>query len=269
MSNLRVLLTGATGYLGHHLLAALRALGCEVVTGGRTGADVPLDLADPAGCASAVRRAAPDRVLNAGAMSSIVGCEQDPERATNCNATAVGALAASGAKLVQVSTDLVFDGAAAPYAHGDVARPLSVYGLSKAGGEAAALAAGGMVVRVPLLLGPSFDGRRGATDMLRSAAAEGRALSLFTNEFRTPLHVADAARTLAGCVLEPTIGIVHAAGPERVSRFELAQRFARVHGFDASLWTAVEAIDPRRPRDVSLVSDLAAARTLDAMLVDA
>ena len=61
------------------------------------------------------------------------------------------------------------------------------------------LAAGARVARIPLLFGPSFDGRRGATDMIR-ASSDG--VTLYTNEHRTPLHVADAARGLVELLLE-------------------------------------------------------------------
>lgn len=265
----RILLTGHTGFLGHHLRDALRGAGVECTTAGRRDADVRLDLDHPSTLGQAVASARPDVVLHAAATSAMGACAADPEGATRRNGEAAGALAAAGAWLVFVSTDLVFDGTAAPYRATDAPRPLSAYGRSKALGEERVLAGGGMVVRVPLLFGPSFDGRRGASDMLRAAARDGRTLRLFVDEFRSPLHVVDAARALVAVACgPPRAGVMHVAGPERVSRLEFAERFAVRHGWNDRPWLGAESEDPTRPRDVTLVGDVA-MRSLDAMLDDA
>jgi dTDP-4-dehydrorhamnose reductase len=266
----RILLTGSSGYLGHHLAAALRARRIDFVTAARSGGDLDLDLDDPDvdRLAAGIARARVDSILHAAATSSLAACEADPDGALRRNGEATGRLAAL-APLILVSTDLVFDGDAAPYRAADEPRPRSAYGTSKRLGEQRTLAAGGLVVRVPLLCGPSFDGRRGATDMLRAARAEGRRLELFVDEFRSPLHVADAAAALVELACSGERGIVQLAGPERVSRYEFAERFAAVHGWPAAEqpWRPARAADPRRPRDVTMVSDRA-FRPLDAMLAD-
>lgn len=262
-----ILLTGASGFLGRYLRTELATRRVVARTAGRSGCDVRLDLADVASIRAALERERPDCIVHAAAIASLPACESDPEAAFTCNALAVEALGAGGARLVQVSTDLVFDGSAAPYARDAHAEPRSVYGRSKLAGEAAALVAGGLVVRVPLLFGRSHDGRRGATDMLRAAAADGRRLGLFVNEFRTPLHAADAARAIVDLALDRSAsGVRHVAGPERVSRHELAQRFVRVSGLRGLEVDAIECVDPTRPRDVSLVGDVRVDVSLDERL---
>lgn len=252
---LRVMLTGATGFLGSFLSAELRRRRVGVVTGGRTGCDVELDLSRPDGVAEAVSRVSPDRVLHAAALSSVGACAADPDLAEAVNSRATGRLAeAVGRSLVLVSTDLVFDGRSAPYRPGDRPAPVSVYGSSKAAAERLVLAAGGAVVRVPLLFGPSPDGSRGATDMLRWAIRERRVLDLFTDEYRTPLHARDAAAGLVDLVLDGSAGVFHLTGPERVSRWELGERFCRVHGLASGFLRPVPRPEsPVRPADVSLV----------------
>src|SRR5690606_24245498 len=202
-SPIRVLLTGATGYLGRYLVEQSRAParpgepGLEVRTAGRAGCDHAVDLAVRSAIAPLVDAVRPDVVLHAGAVSSIAACEAAPGIAQAVNVHATAELCARAPAVVYVSTDLVFGGDRAPYGVRDPVRPLSVYGRSKAAGEEAVLAsARGVVVRVPLLFGRSFDGRRGATDMIRAAAADDREVTLFVDEFRTPLHVADAAALL-------------------------------------------------------------------------
>jgi dTDP-4-dehydrorhamnose reductase len=264
----RVLLLGSTGFLGHHLRAELARRGLDVLTAGRRGADLALDLEEPEAIPARLRDLAGVRVLHAAALSSLASCEASPERASRVNTVAAARLAevVVGA-LLYVSTDLVFDGTAAPYRAGDPPRPRSVYGRTKAEAEAAVLAAGGRVARLPLLFGPSFDGRRGATDMIRASTGS---VTLYTNEHRTPLHVADAARGLVELLLEDEdTDLRQLAGHERVSRYELGLRFVASAGLPLDRIRPGENDDPLRPRDVSLVSDWRCPRSLEAALLDA
>lgn len=276
----RVLLTGSTGYLGSFILIELRRRGVDVVTAGRGSGggasggagDVILDLADPESIATMVSSTSVAAVLNAAALSSLTTCAGDPEAAAAVNGRSPGQLAQSlHGRCLQVSTDLVFDGLRAPYGPQDTPRPLSVYGSTKVDGEQAVLAAGGTVVRVPLLIGPSPDGRRGATDMVRSALKAGRRLDLFTDEFRTPLHAVDAARGLVDLLLDGVLngaaGTFHLAGYERLSRWELAQRFCTLHGLPTEVLNRARSRDPARPADVSL-EGIEPARSLDEALRD-
>ena len=224
-----------------------------------------LDLADPASVRRAVEATDPDLVLNCAAVSSLTRCESEPDLAERVNALGPTVLAEAGVRVLQVSTDLVFDGRQAPYPAEAKPHPLSGYGRTKAAAEQAIAAAGGLVVRVPLLFGRSFDGRRGATDMIRRA--EHERLALFTNEYRTPLHVADAARGLVGMLLDrDRAGVVHLAGVERISRWDLGQRFAKAVGLSVESFVVGECHDPLRPRDVSMITDWDCGRTLDEAL---
>lgn len=270
-TNDTVLLTGATGYLGGYLLAELRARGLGVRTLGRHGCDLTVDLGDPAALQAAVSKAAPRWVVNCAAMGNITTCQEHPQLAATINGKAPEVLArAAPGRLLQVSTDLVFAGDQAPYKSSARPRPLSVYGMTKADGEAACgLNESSVVVRVPLLFGPSREQRSGATDMLLRALQNKQTVTLFTDEFRTPLHVADAARGLVDLLLdETTTGIRHLGGYERLSRFDLAMRFAQVKNLPIDWFEQGQLEDPRRPRDVSLVGDWKPDRDLDAALAE-
>ncbi len=269
MARLRILVTGGTGFLAPFVVRVAQALGHTVVTTSRSVGDVAIDL-QGAGMVDAVLEAmAPDVVLHLAAMARLADCEQDERAATRINAEVPARFAERiGARCVFVSTDLVFDGRAAPYAATAPVSPLSVYGASKAYGEEQVRAHGGRVVRLPLLFGPDASGR-GATASLRAQLQRGQRPSLFTNEYRSPMHAFDAAQALVALVERPDGPVLlHVAGPERVSRWELGQRFARVAGLDASALQAAECQDPLRPRDVALVPCLPPSRSLDAMLAD-
>ena len=163
---MKVLLTGAAGQLGQALRQQVPA-GVELIAtsrngdgGGADGGLLPLDLADAAACRAAVLEQRPDWVLNAGAYTAVDKAESEPELAQAVNAGAPAAfaeaLAATGGRLLQVSTDFVFNGAqGTPYRPEQSLDPLGVYGASKAAGEAAALQLpGARVLRTSWVHGP-------------------------------------------------------------------------------------------------------------------
>jgi dTDP-4-dehydrorhamnose reductase len=152
---MKVLLTGAAGQLGQALIASTPA-GVTLTACSRA----ELDLADPQACHSAVLTHQPDWLLNAGAYTAVDRAETEPELARAVNAAAPAAfakaLAATGGRLLQVSTDFVFNGQqGSPYKPEQALGPLGVYGATKAAGEAAALQLpGAHVLRTSWVYGP-------------------------------------------------------------------------------------------------------------------
>lgn len=269
MAPLRILVTGAAGFFGGHVTAAVRAAGHTALSTSRHGGDVRVDLTAPGMIAAVAEALRPDVVLHLAAMARLADCARQPELAMRVNAWLPEQLAERyGARMLMVSTDLVFDGRQAPYGPADPVAPLSIYGASKAAGEERVRSHGGRVARLPLLFGPDPHGR-GASAQLLAAIGCGP-VRLFTNEYRTPLHAADAAAVLVAEVVHPDgPPLLHLPGPQRVSRYQFGQRLAARHGLDATRLLPVECQDPERPRDVSLVGDWRASRDLHAMVVDA
>jgi len=222
----------------------------------------------PGMVAAVVEGLQPDLVVHLAAMSRMAACHNDPARATSVNSWLPEEWAKRfGARLLFTSTDLVFDGRSAPYAEHAATGPLSVYGASKVEGEERVREHGGRVVRLPLLFGADPQGR-GATASLQQVIARGEPASLFTNEYRTPLHAADAASALVQFVVDPDgPNVFHLPGPERVSRWQLAQRLCALQGKVCDSLQPVECQDPLRPRDVSLLGAWRAERSLDEMLL--
>lgn len=135
---MRVLLTGASGQLGQALIQSCPD-GVELQAWDRSR----LDLADAAACAEAVVALQPAWVINAGAYTAVDRAETEPDLAMAVNGGAPAAFAqalqSSGGRLLQISTDFVFNGQqGSPYQSDQQRDPLGVYGRSKAAGEAAA-----------------------------------------------------------------------------------------------------------------------------------
>ena len=229
-SETRFLVTGARGMLGRDLEAALA--GRPVTLLGRAD----LDVTDPSAVADAVR--GHDVVVNAAAYTAVDAAEDDEATALAVNGTAVGhlaeAAAASGAKLVQVSTDYVFDGSATePYAEDAPLAPVSAYGRTKAEGERLALAAhpdGTFVVRTAWLYGqhgPNF-----ATTMLKLAAARDT-VSVVDDQVGQPTWTADLAAQIVALVDSGApAGVYHGTASGRASWFDFARAVFSAAGLD-------------------------------------
>ena len=118
---MNLLITGASGQLGAYLLREAHSDTERIVAwsgstiGERLGVPLrPVNLADPDALNAAFREACPDVVIHAGAMSAVARCFAEPEAARRVNVEGTARLTAlaaeTGARLVFVSTDMVFDG---------------------------------------------------------------------------------------------------------------------------------------------------------------
>lgn len=258
MKKRHVAVTGATGLLGPYVVQALEAGGWTV-----RAWDRGLDLEDPGAIDAAVREAAPSVVVHLAALSAVADCARDPVRARRINSEGSAhvsrAADAVGARLVHVSTDHVFDGEGAPYAEGAPPAPLSIYARTKHEGERAALEAkDAVVVRLALLYGPSRSNRVGFFDQQVTALHRGETLTLFDDEWRTPLSLVTAADGLVAIAEARFRGLVHLGGPERMNRREMGERIAKACGVTPNIARAsrTQAAGEPRPRDLSLDSSL-------------
>ena len=267
-----VLVTGASGFLGETLLRRLAGRGVPAVGTSFTAsvsvprADVvPVDLRDHRAVHRLVRDLRPSAIFHAAALTDPAFCEResDSARAANLNATvhlaAEVAAQAPATPFAYLSTDLVFDGRAAPYAPGARAKPLSTYGSLKYMAEAAALALPlGVVVRTALLFGPPMTRKQGFLGWMRGELQAGRPLTLFEDEFRTPLCTLDLADGLVAAVERGLAGLFHAGGPERLSRVQMGEVLCEEAGLDKGLLRRARVSEyqgsPPRPADVSLES---------------
>jgi dTDP-4-dehydrorhamnose reductase len=288
---MRVLLTGASGFLGAAVLEELLDRGHEVLAVAhvppRAGDAAPRaarwlaeDLELPGAAERLVAAEAPEAVVHAAALADIAPCNAAPARARRLNGEVPGELAAActarGARLLHVSTDQVFDGSHGGWREDDEPAPLHEYGRSKLEGEraVAAACATALVLRPGLVTGRAPPGRRSATTALLDTLARGVRPRLFTDELRTPVASVDVARALADLLEREEVWragslpgapgrLLHLGGAERMSRLELGRREARAAGLDPELCeagTRVEAgVADERPADLTLDSRRALA----------
>ncbi|AGY60682.1 dTDP-4-dehydrorhamnose reductase family protein [Gloeobacter kilaueensis] len=266
----RLLLTGVSGLLGYHVaFQALDSWEVRAIAGRRPlSIKVPAMALDLATAGAEIYRQLleqiqPQAVIHCAAMSESAQCEQAPERAFQVNVEATDHLARAaarvGSRFIFVSTDLVFDGRAAPYTEASPTGPLGCYARTKRLAEERVLGySNALVVRTSLLLGPSPSGERSVEERLGAQLRSGKPAQLFTDEYRSPIHAADLAAALLELAWGNYCGLLHVGGRACVSRYELGWLLARHFGWDARLIAPALGRDfpsePPRPANVCLDS---------------
>ncbi len=230
----RMLITGASGYLGGHLAGRAASRGWSVVGTYLTSAPTVaqdgiayecLDIRDRAAVEVLLARLRPDVVVHAAA-----GRDDWPTIADGTAHVAL-AVAAVDARLVHLSSDAIFAGRPEEYDETATPDPVYRYGAAKAAAETAvrAIAPGAAVVRTSLILG---DGQGGQEVMTRELISGRRPGVLFTDEIRKPVHVEDLADAVLELAENDYRGILNVAGADAVSRYDLGVLVARQDGLD-------------------------------------
>ncbi len=208
-----ILVVGANGMLGQDLLAALGERG--------RGVDLPdIDITDMRSVQQVLTALKPRVVVNCAAYTDVDGCEDNEETAMQVNGEGVAFLAMItreiGAKLVQVGTDYVFDGAkGAPYVEVDLQKPLNVYGESKLAGELNVdINPDNLLVRTQWLYG--LHGKNFVETMLR-LGREKSVLSVVDDQVGSPTWTVDLAKGIIALIEKDCRGVYHCANSGHTS----------------------------------------------------
>ncbi len=265
----KLLVTGASGFLGWHVCEAAKVswhvvgtyCSHELVIAGVEARH--LDMSDRQGMLRFLEEVSPDAVIHTAALSLPNDCEKNPDLSQALNVDATHELAQwcgqAEIPLVFTSTDLVFDGRNPPYDETTETCPVSVYGRHKVAAEQAVLEIPlGVTCRMPLMFGDRDGNPASFLGGHLAALKEGTSLSLFVDEFRTPVSGATAAKGLLLALKNNTTGILNLGGSERISRYDFGIVMAEVFGLPVEGIKAVHQADvtmaAARPPDVSLDS---------------
>ncbi len=264
----RILLTGANGLVGQALVERLSAEpDVDLLATGRDDRPryragscgyTPLDITD----AEAVRRLfvdfAPGVVINCAAVTRVEDGEANRAACWAVNVDAVAGLGqrckAHGSRLVQLSTDFVFDGTDGPYGERDRPEPVNFYGRSKWASENAVRAAGlarWTIVRTALGFGTGTALSRSNFGLwLTERLQRGTPTAVCTDQVRTPTYIPDLADGIARAVRLGKNGVYHLAGRDMLSVFDFARRLAERFDLDPGLLspTTTDALHPDAPR---------------------
>ena len=261
---MKILLTGSSGLLGHaYALAAVRR--GHTVTAlynqNRPIADglartIQLDASEPEELTKIAIELWPDAIVNCAAISNATSVEADAMRAEKINVALPRLLAQLsthlGARLLHVSTDMVFDGQSEqPYRSTDMPAPTNLYGQTKLMAEREVLEHNPedpVVLRIPILMGNSPGGQRSLHEKLIAAIQAGKKPKLFCDEMRQPCSASNVAEVLLELTERRDLhGLFHWAGSETLSRFEIGQRILKHFGLPLDAIESVCRDDDSRP----------------------
>lgn len=264
-----VLVTGASGFLGWHLADRLseekRVIGTylshPVLPQNVEG--IRLDLRDRSTTLRTTEQIRPQIIFHCAALSKPELCEQEKKLAEEINVSGteliVRAARSVDAKLIYISTDLVFDGQKGNYSEKDTLGPINFYAKTKLHAEQIVFAGNYTIVRVTLMYGNGNGINSSFSDWILRNLREGKIVNLFTDEYRTPVYVKDAAEALALIAKSGSSGeLYHLGGSERLTRYEFGRKLADVFGYNHDLIKPMRIEEfeflAKRARDCSLCS---------------
>lgn len=264
---MKILITGANGFLGYYLTQQLLQHNHTVIATGKGECRLPvsslglsyevMDFTDPYSVHDVFEKHKPDVVIHAGAISKPDDCEKDHWQAyiTNVEGTVTLLTNAESYKsfFIFLSTDFIFSGEKGMYAENDEAGPVNYYGQTKLEAEEAVkdYPFDWSIVRTVMVYGQPHSGRGNILSVVKEKLEKGEEYSVFTDQVRTPTYVEDLASGIIAIVNKKTTGVYHLSGEEVLTPYDMACRLAdhlRLNRALIKKVTAEEFVQPaKRP----------------------
>lgn len=252
---MKVLVTGANGLLGQHLVKQLIEARYPVIATGRGPSRLPftgytwydMDITDGLQVHGVMSREQPNVVVHAAALTQVDECEQDPRRCENINIQGASQVLTDAemfsSHFIYISTDFVFDGEKGNYTEEDDTNPVSWYGFTKMQAEAMVQTSTipWAIVRTCLVYGKVFDGTRSnIINWVRDSLQQGKTIKVVADQWRTPTYVEDLVKGILLIIKKKAEGVFHISGKDFLSPYMMAVQTAGYFKLDAG---KIEKVD--------------------------
>ena len=261
---MKVLITGANGFLGFYLVEQLLRKDFSVIATGRGPCRLPffhhanfqyeeMDFSDPFSIHDVFEKVKPAVVVHAGAMSKPDECESNQMLAYLVNVEGTVQLLINAADIksffVFISTDFVFDGERGMYNEEDTPAHVSYYGRTKLEAEEAVKEYGHdwAIVRTVLVYGKNHSGHSNILKVVKEKLEKREEYSVVNDQVRTPTYVEDLATGIVLVIEKKANGIFHLSGKDILTPYQMAIKTADYLGKDRSLIKKVTAADFTQP----------------------
>ena len=260
---LKVLVTGANGFLGYYLAEQLLSKNYFVIATGKGACRLPfrsqnfiyetMDFTNADGVKQIFEKHRPAVIVHSGAMSKPDECELNKEAAFLTNVTGTLHLLNQAALLksffIFLSTDFIFSGEKGMYKEDDEAQPVNYYGQTKllAENEVKKYSGDWSIVRTVLVYGRPYLNRQNILTGVAAALQKGENLKIFNDQLRTPTYVEDLAGSIIQIIEKKVKGIYHISGEDVRTPFEMCIDLANHLHLDVSLITEVTENDFQQP----------------------
>ena len=262
-----ILCTGASGIVGYNFVKVALKNGHKVIALTHEH-DLPdmgpslirhkIDLQNEYALQRVVLDNFPDAIVHCAAISSPDFVDTHKELAEKINVGLTRSVAHCAnhvsARLIHISTDMVFDGTAAPYKNTDIPKPFNFYGQTKLEAEKEVLrimAAQSVVLRISHVSGNSLTQARSLHEKFMLRWAAGERIALAENDTRAPCSAERLADVICEILERPNIsGIHHFCGLESLSRYDMGVKICERFGLDKDKF--VEKISLDKPINLTL-----------------
>ena len=270
----RIIITGAAGLLGQSLVAGLKSehtLFCIDVTPGPFGPRENIiysqaDLTEFAALRPRLVEFDADMIFNCAALSDVDTCETNHELADKLNYELVNRLLGIPfRKFIHYSSDYVFDGENGPYSEDDPINPINYYGTTKMHSERILQNSGinHLIIRTNVLYGRAINTRISFIDWVYRSLRRGDSIKVVDDQYNNSTLASNLAEASVEAAISDIGGILHLAGPDYLSRYEMAVNIADYFGLSAELIekVATDVINQKanRPHHAGLKTDRAQA----------
>jgi len=264
----RVCVTGAHGLLGSALVPYLQSRGYDVIIApGRPRTAESVDLLQSAHAQRVLDAVRPDFIVNLAALTDVDYCETHPDEAYRVNAGLVLNLvqwiesASSPARLIQISTDQVYEGEG-PHVEARIC-PTNFYGYSKCLAEEYVRRVAGTSLRTNFFGRSAATGRKSFSDWIVAAIRAQQSITVFDDVFFSPLALPTLVQSIELVMRKPKGGVFNLGSSGGMSKANFAFQMAEAAGLPTTYFTrasvASRSLVARRPRDMRMNSQAFAA----------
>ena len=262
---MKILVTGSYGQLGRSLSNYLKS-DIKILWTGRNipfhGNGFSLDICDAINLKEIISLYEPDILINLAALTNVDLCEKNPDLAKEINTKAVGNICdIFKGKIVQVSTDYVFNGKNGPYKEEDEVSPLSVYGKTKLEAEKIVLShnSDNLIIRGNVLYDNCLNTRASFLNWVVQSLKEKTPISVVDDQINNPTWAKSMAKIIGLCIEKEISGVYHWGDAEFVSRYKFAKMIAKHYNLETELINPISTEElgqvAPRPLKSGLLSD--------------
>ncbi len=264
---MRIMLTGAFGQLGHSLTNVLNKKHDLILTGREIPASkkgIKLNIQNKIHLNEIIQSTEPDIIINLAAMTNVDDCEVNPTLAREINIAGVQNIIESfSGKIIQISTDYVFDGKNGPYSESDEVSPVSIYGQTKLDAEKILLESNNnhLIIRGNVLYDYNPYIKSSFLNWVIQSLQNGNEINVANDIFNNPTWSRSMADIIKICLSNDINGILHWGDKDYISRYDFAKIISEKFSLKSSLIKPISSSElgliAPRPLNSGLISEKA------------